>query len=139
MNTHKHLLREISKFATGLIAADFLVGLWFLVSVPLPVTFLNSTWSASSIMAWMVFDLLLFSILVHYSWHAEIHVPSIKQKTFFLVTGTIIGLVALVHLLRLAFGINIEVAGWQVPYWMSGIATVIASYISYVSFRFGVK
>jgi hypothetical protein len=139
MNTHKHFLRELSKFASGLIVADFLIGLWLLMAVPLPVTLFSILWPASTIMAWMVFDVLLFLILIHYGWHADIHTPSVTQKKFFLLIGIITGLVALVHLLRLVFGISLEIGGWQAPYWMSWIATIVAACISYTSFRFGNK
>jgi hypothetical protein len=136
MNNHRHFLQEFSKFASGLIAADFLFGVWLYASSSLPLTFWGTTWSSSTVMAWMIFDVILFLILIHYAWHAEVHAPSIKQRNLFLVIGYIIGIIALAHLLRLIFGISIDIGGWQAPFWLSWVAVIVAAYISYSSFVF---
>ena len=85
---------------------------------------------------WMTFDVLLFLALVHYSWHAEVHAPSLKQKNIFLIIGIITGAIALLHFLRLVFGVSINIGGWEAPYWLSWVGTIVAAYISYSSFMF---
>ncbi|MDD5318706.1 MAG: hypothetical protein PHF79_02710 [Candidatus Pacebacteria bacterium] len=138
MNNHRHALKEIAKFATGLVTADFFVGLWFLTSNIGPLNFWGISFTPSAVEAWMIFDIILIAILVHYAWHADIHTPSMKQKTLFIVVGIIMGIVGLAHLLRLAFGISIDIGGWAAPFWLSWIGTLVALYISYSSFRFAV-
>jgi hypothetical protein len=131
MNTHKHFLREMSKFAAGLVAADFLTGLWFLISGTLPIILFGATWTA--------FDILLLLVLIHYGWYADVHSPSIKQKNLFRTVGIIIGIVALMHFLRLAFAVSVNIGGWEAPYWMSWVSTIVGACISYASFRFASK
>lgn len=46
------------------------------------------------------------------------------------------GIVGLAHLLRLIFGISINIGGWVAPFWLNGIGTTVALYVSYASFRF---
>jgi membrane protein CcdC involved in cytochrome C biogenesis len=140
MKNHKHVLKEIAKFATGLITADFLIGFWLLLNPSItPLNFLGITSFTPPILeAGMVFDILLLGILVHYAWHADIHTPSIKQKNLFVVVGIIMGIVGLAHLFRIIFGINIDIGEWAVPFWLSWVGTVVALYISYASFRFAI-
>ncbi len=136
MNKHKHALKEIAKFAAGLVTADFIVGLYLLNSNSGPLNFFGITFTSSILIAWMIFDIILLAVLVHYAWHADVHTPSLKQKTLFVIIGIIMCVVGLAHLLRLVFGISINVGGLAVPFWLSWIGTVVALYISYASFRF---
>lgn len=136
MNDHKHLLREIAKFASGLITADFLVGMWFLYSHSVPLNFWGIAFTPSVIEAWMVFDIALLIILVHYAWHAEILAPSVREKTLLNIVGSIMGVVGVAHLLRLIFGVSINIGGWMAPFWLSWLGTTVALYVSYASFKF---
>lgn len=138
-NHHKNVLREISKFATGLVTADFLVGAWLLSSSLTPINFWGVTFTSSMLWAWMIFDLVLLAILIHYAWHADVHTPSIRQKTLFIVVGIVTGVVSLAHLLRILFGVSIDIGGWQFPIWLSWLAVIAALLISYSSFRFAMK
>ncbi len=41
------------------------------------------------------------------------------KKKYMIISGTIFGLVALLHLARLVFGSQILIDGWIVPFWLS--------------------
>lgn len=58
-----------------------------------------------------------------------------NQKIFSLVAGSIFLLVALVHVLRLAFGWTAVIAGWAVPMWVSWIALLIAGFLGFEGVR----
>ncbi len=131
---HKNTLRELSKFLSGLIAGDFLAGWWVYNSGLLPVSFLGVTFSGRGVIAWMVFDAVIFAFLIHYAWRIN-EATGGAEKTFHRVAGTIFGAIALLHLLRLLFGWQFNLFGWATPYWLSGIGTIIAAFLSYASFR----
>lgn len=133
---HINVLRELSKFAAGLVAADFLVGIWLYSSNLLPINFFGWTVTPEIAMPWMFFDAILLIILIHYGWHATIPSPSIHQRTLLYTIGSILSIVAVLHLLRLVFGIEVNIAGWQAPMWLSWIGTVVAGYLGYASIRF---
>jgi len=61
------------------------------------------------------------------------------QKTFALISGIIFTIVALAHLLRLAQGWDIIIAGWLVPLWVSWIGLVIPGILAYHGLRFGAQ
>jgi hypothetical protein len=92
-------------------------------------------------MAWLAiaFDLFLFVMLVHYAWHPKALEPKSSSQSLFFLVGVVTGLVALVHLLRLAFGWTVAVGSWSMPLWLSGAALIITAYISYASFHFAVS
>lgn len=136
MNDHKHMLKEAAKFAAGLITADFLVGLWVLSSNYGPLNFWGIAFTPSAVEAWMVFDAAVLILLVHYAWHVDVYTPSIKQKNLFILIGSITGVVGVAHLLRLIFGVSVDIGGWVAPFWLSWIGTMVALYVSYASFRF---
>lgn len=56
-------------------------------------------------------------------------------RTFFLVSGLIFSLVALLHLLRLLLGWDAVIGGWAVPRWSSVIALPVAGFLAYQAFR----
>ncbi len=58
-----------------------------------------------------------------------------SQRTFSLVAGLIFLLVAVAHVLRLAFKWEVILNNWPVPMWISAVALVIAAYLSYEGFR----
>ncbi|HEU5114361.1 MAG TPA: hypothetical protein VFT82_01185 [Candidatus Paceibacterota bacterium] len=134
--SHKNFLRELAKFASGLVAADFIVGAWLRGSNMPPVTILWTAWTPSLVSWWMVFDVLLFAVLVHYAWRAEIHSPSISHKTYFVIVGLITGAVSVIHLVRIITGFGAVVNNWAVPLWVSWIGFLVTAFVSYASFRF---
>ena len=132
---HKTTLREWSKFLAGLVAGDFLAAWWLLAKGLVPVSVLGFQFSSRGIVLGMVFDAVLFFFLVHYGWKIKDSGHSWGQRMFHRVAGTVFGLVALAHLLRLVFNLPINLLSWNTPYWVSGIAAVIAAFLSYASFR----
>jgi hypothetical protein len=55
------------------------------------------------------------------------------------ITGAIFGIVAIVHILRLAFGWPAEIAGWSVPMWVSWVAIVLAGALCIWAFRLAAR
>lgn len=60
-----------------------------------------------------------------------------SQKTFSLVAGTIFLLIGFLHVTRVIFGWEAQIEEWQVPMWVSWIATVVALYFGYQGVRYG--
>ncbi len=127
-------LREISKFISGLILGDFLFGFWLLSKGIAPLVFFGISFSERGIIAWLVFDALLFIYLVHYGWHTALRPRTSKERKFHLFIGCIFAIVALIHLSRIAFGFDFVVGSWPLPYWLNGLGTIVAIFLSYASF-----
>lgn len=62
-----------------------------------------------------------------------------NQKTFSLIAGVIFLLIALGHLLRLSFSVEVVAGGRTVPMWLSWAALILMGYLSYEGLRFGTK
>jgi len=58
-----------------------------------------------------------------------------RQKTFSLVVGLIFLLIAVMHVLRLAFKWEVVLNGWSVPMCVSAIAIVITAYLAFESLK----
>ncbi|MDE1975286.1 MAG: hypothetical protein KGI49_02125 [Patescibacteria group bacterium] len=127
-------LHDLAKFAAGLVLADFICGWWFASAGIRSINFLGTTWTPSIVVPWMIFDAALFIILVHYGWHIG-KTPTLRSRSYFLLVGIILGIVALAHLVRLFSSTEVEIAGWIVPLWLSWIGVAAAAYLSYMSFR----
>jgi hypothetical protein len=56
-------------------------------------------------------------------------------RSFALVAGVLFLVMAIGHVLRLAFGVTAVVGGWTVPSWVSGIAIVVLAYLAYLGLR----
>lgn len=59
-----------------------------------------------------------------------------NQKRYFLVSGTIFGLVALLHCIRAINQWPFELGLWMVPVWISWLGFVAAGALSVWAFRF---
>lgn len=128
-------LREASKFLAGLIAADFIFGLWVLINGSYPFTFSGITFSTSAVYSWMAVDLFLFLFLVHYAWHA--HLPGRHpRKSFLRLAGWVFAVVSVAHFLRLFFALPFIVGTLHVPYWTNLLATIVTAFLSWTSFSF---
>jgi hypothetical protein len=64
---------------------------------------------------------------------------SMNQKTFSFVASVIFLLVALGHVLRLAFGWHAVVNMWAVPMWVSWVALLIAGFLAFEGFRLSMR
>lgn len=60
-----------------------------------------------------------------------------NQRTFSRVAGAIFFLIAVLHVVRLARGWQVTLAGWAMPSWVSWVALVVAGYLAYEGFRLG--
>lgn len=57
-----------------------------------------------------------------------------SQQTFLKTAGAIFAVVGALHVLRLCLGWGAVIGGWDVPRWVSGLAVVLAGYLSYAAF-----
>jgi len=133
-----HSLREMAKFFSGLVAGDFLAGVWLWSSGMLPITLLGITFDSTMILPWLIFDAALFIILVHYGWHMG-KTPMLRERSYLTVAGLVFGIISFAHLVRVFTGADIEIIGWSVPLWLSWIGTAATAYLSYMSFRLALK
>jgi hypothetical protein len=62
-----------------------------------------------------------------------------SQYVFSLTAGIIFFLIALAHLVRIVFGAPVVVQDIPIPVWASGIAVIIAGFLSYEGFHFARK
>ena len=62
-----------------------------------------------------------------------------SQRSFSLTAGVVFLLIALGHILRVAFGLSFVVQQISVPMWASGLAVIFMSFLAYEGFRFGRK
>lgn len=132
---HKRTLRELAKFASGLIAADLLVGIWLSAKHMLPINFFGISFNAHNTAWWVAFDILILILLVHYAWQYEERPRSSGERGFHQLVGTIFALVAILHLSRLIFGWQFILGSWSAPYWLNSLGAVIAGFLSYLSFH----
>ena len=58
-----------------------------------------------------------------------------SQKSYITVTGAVFLVIAVLHLLRLLFGWEAVIGGWNVPTWVSGLALVLSGYLAYSAFK----
>lgn len=135
MNHHR-ILREIAKVGTGIVLADFISVFWFSASGLLPMSLLGVTWTSAMIPEVIVFDGALLILLAHYGWNMRFPVTSPSERTLLTVTGIIFLVVALAHLLRLMFGLQLILGGFEIPLWLSWAGVLVAAYLSYASFHF---
>ncbi|HVS79555.1 MAG TPA: hypothetical protein VHF05_01120 [Candidatus Paceibacterota bacterium] len=133
---HTRTLRELAKFASGLIMGDILCGLGFYFGGYLPITFLGISFDAQTVVAWLIFDVLLFAFLVHYGWNTKDRSHTSREKKFLAIAGVLFTAVALAHLSRIVFGWNLTLGSWEVPYWLNGLGTIATAFLAYASFHF---
>lgn len=58
-----------------------------------------------------------------------------KSKTVFLMNIVLFDLIALLHLLRLLFGWQANLAGFSIPLWLSGVAVVVAGVLAWLNYN----
>jgi len=131
---HKKNLREISKFASGLVLGDFLCGLWLYLGGYLPMKIMGIMFDVRQVLLWMLFDLVLIAFLIHYGWKMPDRPRTSNEKTFHMVAGVVFAIVAILHLLRVIFGLNFVLGSWSAPYWLNALGAVLTGFLSYISF-----
>lgn len=58
-----------------------------------------------------------------------------SNNNFFLTTGVIFALIALLHLVRLFLGWHAVIGGVEIPSWASGAAFLAAGFLAWNTFR----
>jgi len=133
--TH-HILREAAKVGVGLVIADIICGLWLSSAGLLPISILGISWDASAILPGIIFDLVLILILAHYGWNMKLPIESPTERGLLKFAGLVFLIVALLHLLRIAFGWNLILGEVAIPIWLSWLGVIVPGYLSYSSFHF---
>ena len=134
---HKSL-QEVSKFLSGLVAADLITLVWLSQTKLLPVHFMGATFDSTMVLPGVIFDLALFIILVHYGWHMG-KIPQMRERTYMMVAAVIFTIVAAAHLWRLFAAGNLVFMGWTVPLWLSWFGVAVTAYLAYESYRFAAR
>lgn len=60
---------------------------------------------------------------------------NMTASNYFHVTGTIFGVIGLLHVLRLLFGWEAQIGGFVVPVWFSVLAVLVAGYLTWNAFQ----
>jgi len=58
-----------------------------------------------------------------------------KEKSFFLISGIIFGLVGIIHLLRSLYSWGLIVENVEIPVWISYISVGVLGYMAFWAFR----
>jgi hypothetical protein len=58
----------------------------------------------------------------------------LNQKTYMTVTATLFLVVAIMHLLRIIFGWQVEIGGLSIPFWVSWLGVLLAGALAYLGF-----
>jgi hypothetical protein len=59
----------------------------------------------------------------------------VNRNTYLTVTATLFLIVAIVHLLRIILGWQVEIGGVSIPLWVSWLAVLAAGAFAYFGFR----
>lgn len=132
-------MHEFAKFLSGLIFADFIYGLWIYSAGLLPLRWWGMTFAVHTVIAGMIFDVLLFAFLVHYGWFANRRPRTSAEKRFHIVVAVLLIIVAILHFLRIVFGWNFTIGGFNFPYWVNGVGTVITAFLAYASLHLAAR
>ena len=58
-----------------------------------------------------------------------------NQKTYMMVTATLFLVVAIMHLLRIILGWQVEIGGLGIPFWVSWLGILVAGALAYFGFK----
>lgn len=61
------------------------------------------------------------------------------MRAYLVVSGSVFGIVALVHILRLAERWLIQIEGWTVPVWLSWLGLAVAGGLCIWAFRLAMR
>ncbi|MCI0329996.1 MAG: hypothetical protein L0196_03460 [candidate division Zixibacteria bacterium] len=61
------------------------------------------------------------------------------KKTLFIISGFLFTLIFLLHLLRLAYSIEVQIGAWVVPHWVSYPALLFFGFLSILNWRAALK
>ena len=57
-----------------------------------------------------------------------------SQKTFLSISGTIFGIIAVLHLMRAIYGWPAQIGTFVVPTWLSWVSLLVAGYLAVSAF-----
>lgn len=137
-NMSSKTLHELAKFGSGLVAGDFIANAWIAYMGYYPIEMWGWTFTSDIVLPTLIFDAALFIILVHYGWHIG-KIPALRERSYLMLAGIIFGVVAVAHLSRVFFDIDLVIMDWQVPMWLSWVGVVVITYMSYMSFRLATR
>lgn len=60
-------------------------------------------------------------------------------KLYFILSGGLFGLIALVHLLRLVNQTPAQLGSWTVPFWLSWLALIVPGFLCVWGLRLGAR
>ncbi len=58
-----------------------------------------------------------------------------SQKTYYVVSGVLFAVIAVLHVLRFVFRWEAVIGGLSIPFWVSGFAILIFGYLAYTAFK----
>lgn len=58
-----------------------------------------------------------------------------NKSTFLTTLGILFGIGAIVHLIRILYGWDIQIGSFTFPKWMSLVAVIVGSYFSWTAFK----
>jgi uncharacterized protein involved in cysteine biosynthesis len=58
----------------------------------------------------------------------------LSRKIYMPVTATLFLVVAIMHLLRIIFGWQVEIGGLSIPFWVSWLGVLVAGALAYFGF-----
>ena len=68
------------------------------------------------------------------SWARGGKAGRLNRKTYMTVTATLFFVVAIIHLLRIIFGWQVEIGGLSIPFWVSWLGVLAAGALAYFGF-----
>ena len=134
-----NMLRDLAKVGVGVFVADLASVIWLGAAGFFPLTVLGVTWTADAILPIAAFDIGIILLLIHIGWNTRGPVRSPSERTLLIAAGIVFLVVALAHLARLAFGLDLALGDFAVPLWLSWFGVVVAGYLSYSSFHFAMR
>ena len=68
------------------------------------------------------------------SWARDGRASRLNRKTYMTVTATLFLVVAIMHLLRIIFGWQVEIDVVSIPFWVSWLGVLVAGALAYLGF-----
>ncbi|MGH9021478.1 MAG: hypothetical protein ACRDV0_10805 [Acidimicrobiales bacterium] len=133
--TH-HTLKEIAKVAVGIVIADLISVIWLAGAGLFPMSIFGVVWTSTAVPEILVLDVALLILFAHLGWGAKLPLTSPSERTLLILSGILFLVVALLHLARLAFGLDLALGTFEIPLWLSWVGVIVTGYLSYASFHF---
>ena len=63
----------------------------------------------------------------------------VKPKTYYLITATLMAVVAILHAVRTALHVPVQIGTWAAPMWLSVVGLIVAGTLSALGFSLARK